>query len=202
MAEKDHITEKNILNAARDVFQRKGYAGARMQEIADEAGINKAMLHYYFRSKDKLFQAIFMEAANDLFGKILELLSEETGFEEKIRKFIGMYIDEIEKKPYLPSFVIHELNHNPDSIKFILDSISIKAENFFHQINEEMNKGNIIRIDPRHILMNLLSLVIFPFIAKPIFSHKMNIEDSEYKLLMEERKKILPDMFLNSIRIK
>ena len=114
-----HSTEKDILEAAKRVFQIKGMYGARMQEIADEAGINKAMLHYYFRSKDKLFDAVFQDAAKNFFSKIRELLNVDKPLLEKIEYFVENYVELLLQNSFIPAFIITEVHQNPDRIKNI-----------------------------------------------------------------------------------
>jgi AcrR family transcriptional regulator len=109
-------TEEKIFNAARVVFQKKGFSGARMQEIADEAGINKAMLHYCFKSKELLFKAIFMNAFGQLAPQINEIFNSQDTVFEKIKKFTHSYISFVILNPYLPQFIIQEMNNNPSFV--------------------------------------------------------------------------------------
>ncbi len=111
--------ERKILEASKRIFQRKGMYGARMQEIADEAGINKALLHYYFRSKDKLFDAVFQDAAKSFFSKIRELINVEKPLFEKIEYFVEQYLELLMKNSFIPVFIISEVHQNPDRIKNI-----------------------------------------------------------------------------------
>ena len=106
-------TEEEILNAAKEVFQQKGMAGARMQEIADKAKINKALLHYYYRSKQLLFEAVFKNAFRLLAPQIGKVLNDDTELFDKIRNFTDSYVSFVIKHPYLPNFVTQELNSNP-----------------------------------------------------------------------------------------
>jgi AcrR family transcriptional regulator len=114
--------EKQILDAADNIFHTKGLNGARMQEIADKAGINKAMLHYYYRSKQLLFEAVFENAFSLLAPQLNAILNDDSSIEEKVRNFTHNYITFISKHPYLPNFVIQELNRNPDFIEKIQES--------------------------------------------------------------------------------
>ena len=113
MAEKEPGTEEKILNSAKKIFQQKGMDGARMQEIADEAGINKSLLHYYYRSKQLLFEAVFYRAFSLLVPQLTKVLNDDTELEEKIRNFTASHIGFILKHPYLPNFIFQELNRNP-----------------------------------------------------------------------------------------
>ena len=113
---KEQNTEDKIVNAAKRVFIQKGMDGARMQEIATEAGINKALLHYYFRTKAKLFDQVFSIVFKDIFEVLEMAVMKELSFEEFLEQFISEYIALLKRKPYIPQFVIHELNRNPKRI--------------------------------------------------------------------------------------
>ena len=197
----EHEAEKRVLDAAKTVFHKRGYFGTRMQDIADEAGINKAMLHYYFRSKDKLFEAVFEEALSRVFGRILKSFSGEGTFEEKVRTFSESYIDLILQDPYIPAFVIHEINHNPEKIKyFISEKMGIDPGFLIDMINEEIKKGKLKNIEPLQIITTIISASIFPFIGKPILQHVFDLDDDSFADLMQERKKIIPEIILNGIK--
>ena len=111
---KDSTTEGKILIAARQVFIEKGLAGARMQDIADRAEINKAMLHYYFKNKEMLFELIFKETAGRLFPHFEKLMDSDLNFFDKIRSIVASYIEVIIQNPYIPLFVMNEMNKNPE----------------------------------------------------------------------------------------
>ena len=201
-AKKDQSTEEKILQAAKKVFVQKGMAGARMQDIADAAGINKAMLHYYFRNKEKLFDVIFAEAAEKLFPKINFIFESDMPLFEKIRHFAEEYITVMIENPYLPLFIINEINQDPKAflhkmkgkLKFP------KPDKFLAQIEKEVKKGAIKRVDPLQLLLNLISLSIFPIIAKPILQLQTGLTDVQFRQLMEQRKKEVPEFIINSIK--
>jgi TetR/AcrR family transcriptional regulator len=200
--ENDHSTEQKILAAAKKVFVLKGMAGARMQDIADEAGINKALLHYYFRNKEKLFEMIFQEAAQRLFPILNRIFSADMPLFEKIEHFCGEYINVVSENPYLPLFVINEINQDPD--RFLNKLVGGKGKPdprpFIAQVEEEINKGCIHPIHPFHLLMNMISMTIFPFVARPMFQRTIGISDTVYKQLMEERKKEIPRFIIASLK--
>ena len=199
---KDESTEERIIAAARKVFLSKGLAGARMQDIADEARINKALLHYYFRSKEKLFEMIFMEAAQKLFPKINFIFESNMPLFEKIEHFAQEYITVMVENPYLPSFVLNEINQDPLSFfnklkkEFGFPDPSL----FLRQIEKEIKKGSIKRINPVQLLMNMLSLCIFPFTAKPLFQLRMGLGETQFRAFMEQRKKQVPQFIIDAIR--
>ena len=195
-------TEQKILEAAQKVFITKGMAGARMQDIADEAGINKAMLHYYFRDKEKLFETVFLKEAQKFFPKINMIFQSDVPLFEKIENFVCEYIDEIQENPYLPWFVLNEINRDPDQFMYKIwgEKNLPKPAKFLEQIEAEVKKGTIKKIDPRHLLMNLLSMTIFPFVAKPMITRNLRMTDPQFRQAMEERKKEIPKFIIDAIR--
>ena len=198
----DNTTEGKILQAAETVFIEKGMSGARMQEIADKAGINKALLHYYYRSKEKLFEVVFGIAIKLLFPEILKIINEEIPLFEKIRKFTSSYIDFILKHPHLPSFILHELNNNPASLAKHLSNLNLKQSLIIKQIENEVNIGIIRPITPEHLMINIVSMSVFPIIAKPIIKPVFFSDDEkQYTKFIEERKTLVADFVINSIRI-
>ncbi|MCY2687632.1 TetR/AcrR family transcriptional regulator [Salinimicrobium sp. TH3] len=200
---KDEKTEDQILDAAEKVFQRKGMDGARMQEIANEAGINKAMLHYYYRSKRFLFEAVFSKAFSLIAPEINRVINEDIPLFEKIRKFTHSYIDFIQKHPYLPNFIIQELNRDQDFMNVLQKKKGFPDfRNFRSQVEQEVHEGNIRPIKAEQLFIHLLSLNIFPFLAAPLFKGFLNIDDNCYKELMEERKEEITNMIINYLEIK
>lgn len=200
MSNKD--TEHIILNAATEVFQSKGMDGARMQEIADKANINKSMLHYYYRSKQKLFEAVFKTAISIMAPKLTEIIEKEEPLFDKIRNFTNSYISLISKHSYIPTFIIHELNRNPQILE---DTFVKKFGNSFGkmktQVNEMVEIGEIRPIAPEHLIMNVVAMSIFPFVAKPILKAVLQKDEAAYQTLLEERKTHVADFVINSIKI-
>ncbi|MBI5856715.1 MAG: TetR/AcrR family transcriptional regulator [Sphingobacteriales bacterium] len=199
---KDKGAEEKILAAARKVFMSKGMAGARMQDIADEARINKALLHYYFRDKDKLFELVFLGEAQKFFPKINAIFNSDAQLFEKIENFVTEYIDEMQENPYLPWFVMNEINRDPDQFMYKIwgkDNLP-KPGKFLEQIETDIKKGTIKRVNPVHLLLNLLSMTIFPFVAKPMVIRNLRMNDTQFKLIMEQRKKEIPKFIIDAIR--
>ena len=194
-------TRESILLAARDVFMKKGYAGARMQEIADEAGINKALLHYYYKNKETLFEMILFEALKTIQSGILVVLESEMDLFEKIRFFCSRYIGFLQSNTYLVSFILHEINRDPEKLVQYFTRAGLKApEKLMIQIEEEVQKGTIRKTDPRQLVLNILSLCIFPFVAKPIVKGVFRIQEKEYNELIERRKKEIPEWIISSLK--
>ncbi len=194
-------TENQILIAARDVFIIKGYEGARMQEIADQAGINKALLHYYFRSKEKLFEAVFSEVAANLFPAMKHLLEAEIGIKEKITFFVKMYLKALHENPFIPAFVINTLNSNPESFLKYIKKSGVNPILLQTQIEDEVSRGLIRTIKAEHLLVNIIAMCIFPFVARPIVQTIFNMEHDEYQAYLEDRGNEITDFVLKSICI-
>ena len=194
-------TEEKIFNAARIIFQKKGFSGARMQEIADEAGINKAMLHYCFKNKELLFQAVFMNAFSQLAPQINEIFNSEEFFFEKIKKFTHSYISFVIQNPYLPQFVIQEMNNNPEFVMTFLNNENRPNPTLLiAQIEKEIADGIIKPINPKQILMDLFSMTVFPFAAQMMMKGMIQISDAEFNQMMEERKTSIAEQIINSIK--
>ncbi|SIN93257.1 TetR/AcrR family transcriptional regulator [Chitinophaga niabensis] len=197
-----NTTEQQIIDAAKKIFMQKGLAGARMQDIADEAGINKAMLHYYYRSKDKLFDMVFQEAMENLLKRINVIFKGEMAFEEKVAAAVDHYITFLSGNPHLPVFIINEINQNPDRIveRFVHAPDFPDIKQFMKEMLVEMEKGTIRKMNPMQLMMNMLSMCIFPFVARPLISNVFGMNDQQYSALMEERKKSVTEFILMSLR--
>lgn len=200
MADSKSDTETLIFEAACRVFQRKGYGGARMQEIADEAEINKSMLHYYYRSKDKLFQEVFQRQMSQLFPVIFGVLGADHPLDEKITRLVEAYYSFLEEHPFLPQFIMIEMNRNPGRIKqFIREKGVQPPEPFFRQVEDEIAKGNLQPVEPRQLLVSIIGLILFPFLGRTMIEGVFGLDEQEYQQFMQARKEFLPDFILNAI---
>jgi TetR/AcrR family transcriptional regulator len=201
MSDKEINTEQAILVAAKKIFISKGMDGARMQEIADEAGINKALLHYYFRSKDKLFEAIFRDAILKFIPDMMEMLQSDLPLFRKIEIFTGRYIDAFTENPFIPGFIMHELSRDPSKIAMMVKNSGVRPEAFISQINKEIEAGTIVPLDPFHLIVNILSMCIFPFAARPILLNILFQNDPKaYAAFIARRKKEVPEFLIRSIK--
>ncbi len=208
-ADRDRDTEQRILDAAHSVFVRHGTAGARMQEIAEQAGVNKALLHYYFRSKNRLAEAVFTRVARGLFARVAAVLAGDVELEAKVEQVIALYLDQLQRSPYAPAYVINELNQHPERSRQLMDAIrqlrdeSIGPDilgNLAAQIDRRARAGAIRRIPPAQFLVNLVSLCIFPFVARPLLCTILQLDDRGFKKFIDQRKATLPVFFLNGLR--
>lgn len=195
-------TEELILDAAKVVFHRKGYEGARMQEIADEAGINKSLLHYYFRNKENLFEAVFEAAFTNIMTRVFEIFSGDTPFEEKIGLFCDQYITFIQKNSYVPWFIINGLYEKPDQIRKIFTKLNFKPGYLLSSIGNQVNQDYKIEIDPIQLYINILSLSVFPVVARPLIEEVFGLHGEELDKFYEQRKTEVPEFVLNSLRAK
>lgn len=202
MNSEEENTELEILKAAKEVFQEKGMAGSRMQEIADKARINKSMLHYYYRSKQLLFEAVFKNAFRLLAPQLNKVLNDDSELFDKIRNFTNNYIAFVMAHPYLPNFVIQELNKNPDFVERLRSEKDFPTiEKFKIQVEDAITRGIIKPVEAEQLFINIISLNIFPFIAAPLIQGLINTGGKEYSKIMERRKIEVADFIINSIRL-
>jgi AcrR family transcriptional regulator len=194
-------TEEKIFEAAFKVFQLKGFKGARMQEIADEAGINKAMLHYCFKNKELLFEAVFMNAFGKLAPQINEIFKSQDSIFEKIKKFTDSYISFVMDYPFLPQFIIQEMNINPEFVtKFLKKENRPDPTKLIHQIENEIKLGILKPINPKQLLIDIFSMTVFPFAAQALLKGMIQVSNEEFMQLMEERKKYIYEQIITSIK--
>ncbi|MGV1012262.1 MAG: TetR/AcrR family transcriptional regulator [Flavobacterium sp.] len=199
---KTENTETEILIAAKEIFQQKGMAGARMQEIADKAKINKALLHYYYRSKQLLFEAVFKSAFSLLAPQLNKVLNDDSDLFEKIRKFTENYVSFVIKHPYLPNFVIQELNKNPEFVQKLRSEKNFPSiEKFKLQVSDAIKQGIIKPIEAEQLFINIISLNIFPFIGEPLLMALVNVDKESYNKILENRKTEVAEFIINSIKI-
>lgn len=203
MNAKKDTTEEKILEAATNVFVEKGMEGARMQEIADEAGINKALLHYYFRTKERLFEAIFSNVINMAFPQLTQIAKSDAPFVSKLEQVIDAYINLLKKHPFIPVFVLKELNRDPSGMFKLVVKFGLNPQIIVDQIQLAMDRGEIIRMDPRHLAINIVSMCIFPFAARPIINFLIFKNDTEaLEQFYAERASVIKQFVINAIAIK
>jgi AcrR family transcriptional regulator len=199
----DLQTEEKILIAAEEEFLEQGFRGARLQKIADSAGLNKALLHYYFRSKDRLFEVVFEKIASEIISQLLEKITSETTIFEKIRFFFDYHISAIENNQRLPLFVINEIARNPERIfQFIKkDDVSDLKKILEAQLISEIERGIIRPIALEELILNCISLSVFNFIAKPMYMEVLGISNKDFAKFLIQRKTSLAEFVINSIKI-
>ena len=196
-------TEETILSSALKVFKQKGFDGTTVQDISDEAGTTKSMVNYYFRSKEKLFLHIFIREFKNLFSSLAYYEGEDIPLKEKIRKIVELDIDRLIEIPDLPVFIFTEINHNPEIVfRNIHDiPVGIFLGNLNKQIAREVKDGKIKNIRAEDLMINIQSLTIFPFLAKPMMIRILGMNEKSFKEFLLQRKKEIPEIIWQSIRL-
>jgi TetR/AcrR family transcriptional regulator len=196
-------TEDKILEAAQTIFTHKGMDGARMQEIANEAGINKALLHYYFRTKQKLFEAIFNKVFKQIFPNLQAFIDSELPIDEKLGTFIDKYISLLLRNPFLPSFILKEIHRDPEFLASVIKSTGVNPNAVFSMFEKEMKAGKIRKMNPKDLLINILALSVFPVAAKPLMQIMFFENDKKaYNDFLAKRNETVKVFILNSILVE
>ena len=205
----DSDTERRILDAAHAVFLRRGTAGARTQEIAREAGVNSALLHYYFRSKARLAEAVFQRAAAELMPAVIRILASDAELEAKVEQVVDVELKQLLRTPYLPGYVLSELTHHPERARQLfsaatgLSPADVGARLFKvlgAQIRARVKAGRMHPIAPEQFAINLLALCVFPFAARPMVMALLGLDDAGFQQFIDRRRRELATFFLRALR--
>ena len=206
-SETDTATEDRILEAAHRVFVRRGTAGARTQEIADEAGVNKALLHYYFRTKEKLAEAVFVRAARSLFPNILRTLASDQPLPEKLDAVIDAELDMLAANPFLPGYVVAEMQYRPDRLRGLVGQVipieqmrGAVLETLQRQLDAEAEAGRLRPIRAEDLIVRLMALLVFPYAAAPMLEVLLGLDASDREALHERHRQELRRFVLNGLR--
>jgi AcrR family transcriptional regulator len=206
---RDRATEQRILEAAHVVFLRRGTAGARMQEIAKEADVNSALLHYYFRSKERLAVAVFQRAAMQLMPAVMRILGSDAELEAKVKQVVDVELEQLQNAPYLPGYILSELTHHPERARQLFSTMTglTPAEiggRVFKvlgaQINARVKAGRMHPIAPEQFAINLLALCVFPFAARPMVMALADLDQAGFDRFIERRRRELAPFFLRALR--
>jgi AcrR family transcriptional regulator len=206
---RDGQTEQRILDAAHAVFLRHGSAGARMQDIAREAGVNQALLHYYFRTKNRLAEAVFRRAAGHLLRAVIEVLGSDLDLDEKVARVVALELDHLSKRPYLPGYLISEVTHHPERVHMLImamagapaDDVRPRVLTAVQsQIDERVREGRLARIGADQFVVNLISLCIFPFAARPMLMAILGLDEHGFEAFIGRRREELGPFFLRALR--
>ena len=201
----DDGTERRILDAADLVFVRRGTDGARMQEIAGEAGVNKALLHYYYRTKEQLSQAVFQRAASTLLPAVIQIMASDIELEEKIERTVETYLVQLSLRPYLPGYILSELAHRPERVLALVSAAQGRIKNralrkLRHQIERRREAGTIAPITAEQFLVTLLSACIFPFAARPLLAAVLEMGPRGFEQFIERRRRELPAFLIRALQ--
>lgn len=195
-------TESRILEAAKTVFHQRGFEGARMQEIADTAGINKSLLHYYFRTKENLFQAVFREAVSSMAFTASKILFADNPLEEKLASFFDYHFHFLQENSFVPWFIINGLYEKPEQMASLMKENNIVPEVFLRNIRKKLHQEGLGETDPLQLYMNIVSLSVFPFIARPMLQYLFGMNEKELDRFYTRRMKMLPAFIMNAITPK
>jgi len=202
-------TEARILAAARIVFTRAGTAGARMQDIAREAGVNQALLHYYFRSKQALADRVFREAAATLFSALPRDIRPDASLEDLLRAFVRAYIDTVRRTPFVPAYIAAEVHQHPARVVQMVREITgadptgatpavlrvVQA-----MIDARVAAGEMRPIKAEQLVINTMALLAFPFVARALLAGVYGMDDAAFERFLDERRDDLPRFILNAVR--
>jgi AcrR family transcriptional regulator len=179
-----------------------------MQDIAREAGVNQALLHYYFRSKDRLAEAVFRRTAGSLFPRVVQVMASDIPIEEKVGQVVRIEIDHLSRTPGLPGYLISELHHHPERVRQLIaaltgaspDDVRPKVlEKMKEQIDAAVREGRLRPIAPEQFLVNLLSLCVFPFAARPLLMVLLGLDQQGFNRFIEDRRDQLATFFLRAL---
>jgi AcrR family transcriptional regulator len=202
---KEKSTEELILDAAMKVFTKKGFAAARTEEIANEAGINRALLHYYYRDKQTMFNLIFETRFKEFFkGLFVIFEADNISLFEKIRRMVEHEINTLTKHPDLAHFIITEIAQQPELLIEYGKKLGVNPrlfiEGFEKQVSKEVSAGTIKPIEGKQLLINIMSLCIYPFVAKSIIQTMMTVDEATFYQMTEQRKKEVSEFIISAIK--
>jgi TetR/AcrR family transcriptional regulator len=197
-------TQQKIIEASMDEFLEMGFNGARMQSIADKAGINKALLHYYYRNKETLFKEVFAGLMKNIFYRLSQTVIEEMNWDEKMRKIVKHHMLFLMQNSKLPLFLLNEINRNPELVEEVISEIKLSEtwEQVYKVLQNAQKEGALVKIDPTHIIITIMSMIIFPFAAHNVITKFLRLSDSEYKKFLIERIEIVPDLLIQTLVLK
>lgn len=182
-------SEQRIRETARRIFLIEGRLHATTADIAKEAGVPRTSVHYYFRSRDILFKDVFNEALQGVSRRLNDVVESKLPFKSKIETFVDVFTSETLTYPYLETFVVTEIITQ----KFVLpDKNSPKKFNtFLKEIQKEMTRGTIHRMEPLQFILNLFALLVHPAITAPLYRQLFNIKSDRYRELLKDRRKVI-----------
>jgi len=199
MTKRDINTAARIREAARKLFTTKGFGRTTTRDIAAEAGINLALVNYHFRSKEELFHEIMFEVVQGFMGQMQVLLNDDQSFEQKVEVLVDNYIRLLNAQPELPIFMLSEMrNHPRELVEKLGIATFIREAEFFKELAQRIPAG----ISPIHFFMNLLSITVFPFVAKPMLQAATDLNEAQFASAMEARKKLIPLWFKAMLQVK
>ncbi|WPQ65220.1 TetR family transcriptional regulator [Chitinophaga sancti] len=194
MASKDKKTEQHIIDTAMHVFFTEGRLHATTQDIADTARVNRTLIHYYFKSRDQLFDTVFERARLESIRETQSVLCTALPFRNKIEQFVEILLLRLQTYPFLEISMTASIQEGI----YLKDKPEVFMQQFITEVQQEMDKGTIQRSNPVHFIMNLFSLVVYPFIVKPLNQHLFGLNEQEYENIVKERKTVILNTLFNN----
>jgi TetR/AcrR family transcriptional regulator len=192
MGAEEAQTEKLIKEKAKILFFQKGFLNATTQEIADEAGVNRALIHYYFRSRELMLEALLDETLQEKRDRVCSVLTSDLPFREKIANYIDTIVDYGLKYPYLDNFIISETARRPEKVKLFCAKDRFRSSDLIREaLEHEIKEGKIAPISAEHFMVNLISLCNYPLLAKSVIQTIHGLTDTAYRKFLLERKHII-----------
>ncbi len=196
-SEQQPSTEQKIKEAAQRVFTRKGYAATRTRDIAEESGYNLALINYYFRSKEKLFDIIMMEQIERFVHSVAQMLDDKnTSLQQKVEQLVAHYIGMLVETPGLAFFIMNEINSDPAKLFSRIQTMAPPLHFVEQWFAHHAGKGNSLSY-PLHAFINMVSMTVFPFVAAPVIKMKLGCSEEQFTAMMQERKKLIPIWVMN-----
>lgn len=197
-------TEALIKEKAKVLFFKNGVLNATTQEIADEAGVNRALIHYYFRSREQLLDTLLEEIVLEKKNRVRPILLSDKPFREKIAQYIEIILDHGLKYPHIENFIITETARNPEKVKLLCFKDKLRSSELIKdQLQEEIEKGKIAPISPEHFMVNLNAMCNYPLLAKNVIQNIHGMSDTAYRKFLTERKQIIfSTLFNETISVK
>lgn len=185
-------TEALIKEKAKELFFQKGDLKATTQEIADEAGVNRALIHYYFKSREQLLETLLDETIMEKRLRIRSILSSEMPFREKIARYIDAVVDYGLKYPFLENFIISETARYPEKVRDYCARDKAKSTDMIRaQLEVEIKQGKLAPISVEHFMVNLSALCNYPLLAKPVLQAIHGMTDASYQKFLKQRKQVI-----------
>jgi AcrR family transcriptional regulator len=202
--DKDHTTEQQILEAAETLFYERGYAMTHTTDIARMVGCNQALVHYYFRTKEKLFESFFESKVRLFIMALVNSGDEEKDFESKLKKKIEVHFDMLRNHPRLPFLLFNEISTNPKKVEEyktkLGDLPSLLLESLDKELEKQARLGNIIKISAIDLLITIISMNAIMFVASPIFKALTNAGEKEYEMMLDKRRSLNVEIILKYLK--
>ena len=194
--------EQDIVNAAQDIFVEKGYDGATMREIAARAGINISMLHYYFRSKDNLFDIVFNRVFQRLYGRIFEVMASSEDLFAKLQTIVDLYLQTVSENPRVPGFILNEVTHRPVGNGRLADYkrlIHEHAKTFQEQLDRAAREGLIRPVGVMELFVDIESLCVYPFLTFPLWQKLFDTTQTDFTRMVLSRRETFAQNLIKSL---